>query len=779
MREQDEATRKLQEQMRTRRERTRRWITVVGIVVLLVVTMLAAVAIFQANEANHQSQVADTQRRLAVSAQAQAENSNQLAQQQGQIARSLRLSAEAGGLFSQQPDLSLLLNMEALRITDTTEGRSSLLTDLNSQPQLVTLLQKHQAGVNGVAYTPDGNTLISADGSGTIILWNVQTHQPITQLKNPGNSVWGMSLSPDGKILATYNIDTLSLWDLNNRSLLPPLGGNMPSPIGVAFSPDSKLLAVVGASGSGINNAVFIWNVIDHTLVNQLKINGADSVAFNPDGKSVAVGDSFGSTLLWDVASGSQIGKFKGHSETRIGAVVFSSDGKSVASGGNDGQILVWDVVSRNLKVQFTTTNGSSITALIFSPDGKTLVSNVLDLTSKGSAVWLWGVSSAGSIGIQPTQLKGHRDTVQVLAFSPDGRTFASGGKDANVILWNATANVSPLGNRFYQSNSYSSNVYAVAFNQVNKQLAVADANKVMLWDKDGHTQQAKFDNSYDNIMSLAYSPDGNILAGGNVFGDVFLWDAVNYKLLSQVKGDKSVTVSSLAFSPDGKTLATAGGDKIITLWNVSISNLPTRLTTLQGHKEVINSLAFRPDGKILASGAADGVILWDVATATQQKFLTNLSVTDLAFAPDGKTLAVGRNLLLSAGIELWDVTTATKLAQFKLESSGSVKLAFSPDGKALASSDGWDIGLWDTATGLRLGKLTGHSNDISKLVFGPDGKTLLSGSRDKTAMLWNVNLDSWQALACQTANRNLTQDEWKYYLGGTEPYRKTCQNLP
>ena len=77
------------------------------------------------------------------------------------------------------------------------------------------------------------------------------------------------------------------------------------------------------------------------------------------------------------------------------------------------------------------------------------------------------------------------------------------------------------------------------------------------------------------------------------------------------------------------------------------------------------------------------------------------------------------------------------------------------------------------------IGSLTGHGAEVYSIAFAPDGKTLASGSKDSNVFLWDVDFDSWKDRACNIANRNLTREEWRQYLGDDEPYRNTCPKLP
>ena len=300
---------------------------------------------------------------------------------------------------------------------------------------------------------------------------------------------------------------------------------------------------------------------------------------------------------------------------------------------------------------------------------------------------------SAGKIAVMvfwPLTLKGHSDCVHSVAFSPDGKSLASGSDDATIKLW----------------------------------------------DTAGRKELLTFKGYSRMVLSVAFSPDGRRLASGSEDHTIKLWDTVTGRELLAL-GGHSERVYSVAFSPDGKRLASGSMDHTIKLWD-SVEG--KGILTLKGHSGYVYSVVFSPDGKRLASGSLDNTIkLWGAVTG--KKLLTlrghSNAVRSVAFSPDGKRLASGSN---DKTVKLWDIAGAKALLTLKGHSRTVLSVAFSPDGKALASAskDG-TIKLWDTAGGKELITLNGHSLDVWSVAFSPDGKRLASGSQDKTIMLWDA----------------------------------------
>jgi len=720
---------------------------------------------------------------LALGAMARAIIEGNNAKQQARLATSRQLAAQAIAHRDDRPDLALLLSMEANRIAGTVEARGSLLDGLEHDARLITFLRSHTQGVNSIAFSPDGNTLASSSNDTTIVLWDMASNQPIAQLTGHTGWVHSVAFSPDGKTLASGSSDdTIILWDaVSGQRIGQPLTGHTGSVLSVAFSPDGGTLA----SGSA-DKAIILWDAASGQPISQPLIGHSGpvfSVVFSPDGKTLASGSTVSvddAIILWDAASGQPVEQsFTGLSGGAPN-LAFSPDGKILAAGSADQTVTLWDVATGQRIGQPLIGHARGVASVAFSPDGQTLVSG-----SDDTSIVLWDVATGQRI-VQP--LTGHTGGVSSVAFSPDGKILASGSGDSTIILWDPAAR-QRLGRPF---DGRPGNVQSIAFSPDGQILASSNSNKtVILWDvASGRPIGQPLTGHNKEVRDVAFSPDGQILASssceqflvgvGCVEGEIFLWNSATGQLIRKLDTIHMSEVSAVAFSPDGKTLASGSRDNTVILWDLA-SNQP--IDQFIGHTGWVYSVAFSPDGRTLASGSRDNtIILWNLAAdpRTDQPLTGHTeAVYSVVFSPDGRMLASSST---DRTIILWDVASGQPIGQpLTGHTGGVVSVAFSPDGRTLASgSDDRTLIMWDVEGRQPLGQpLTGHSNSVWSVVFSPDGQTLASGGFDDTIILWDVNFASWQGRACHIAQRNLSLDEWRRFVGQDEAYQCTCPDLP
>jgi WD40 repeat protein len=386
----------------------------------------------------------------------------------------------------------------------------------------------------------------------------------------------------------------------------------------------------------------------------------------------------------------------------------------------------------------------SGVMSVSLNPDGSLLATGDLD-----GKICLWRVID----GQQVLTLQGHAGWIWAVTFSPDGKTLASCSHDWLIRLWDVQSLDFEQSNPANLAQASDSNhlpvtclktlrghlhrVWTIAFSPDGQMLASgSDDQTIRLWNAHDGTCLTVLQGHTGGVTSVRFSPNGQLLASASEDSSIRLWSVERRTTLKTLQGHTR-WVRAVAFSPDGQTLASGSEDRTIQLWEVETG---TCLKTLQGHTGWVTSLSFSPNGQTLASSSEDASVrLWNVQDGTCLKLLQGHSscVWKVVFNLDGQTLASGS---ADRSARLWNVQDSTCLKTFQGQTSGITSVSFSPDGSTLASGS-YDalVRLWDVQQETCFKDLPGHTSWIWAVAFHPNAQMLASSSNDQTVRLWDV----------------------------------------
>ncbi|WP_330343072.1 nSTAND1 domain-containing NTPase [Streptomyces sp. NBC_00557] len=735
------------------------------------------------------------------------------------------------GMSPQTQDVSLAarLDIVAYRLRHSPQAYTNLVAATTAV--LSTTLSSEPDSAGNVVFSPRAQVLaaVEADGSGParVQLWSTAASAHPERLghlpDDRRTEVTAVAFSPDGHILAAAtapsegsDTDTgtparLQLWDVT-RPAHPTLVGTSASTPDrvdtVNFSPDGRTLATTGDSGR-----IRLWDVTDPVSPRLLKPllrgsrNGFGAVAFAPWGHLLAAveedrGDAVG---LWDVADPAHPRRVCGLPSQHVIGLAFAQRGHLLAttSGGKEASVQMWDAADsahpRRLGEPITA-DSAVVEAAQLSPDGHTLAA------VEDGSVRLWNVSDPSNP--MPWDKPLAVSTASV-AFSPDGRSLATGGD--GVHLWSLPGRV---------LRGYPGPVHQTAFDSTGHLLATAGdtvgdqdnpdmESAIWLWDTTDPANPRRVSVSpCHSVHAMVLSPDGHLLATSTAEVDgsaVRLWDTTDParpRVVGHLLDRRGSETIAVAFGADGHTLATASTDQNgdrVRLWDTSNPAYPRRLSTIPSPGIVTMALSPETDLLAVATNGNDGrsqVQLWDIADPAHPTRLDRLSTGHratgdftpvLAFSPDGQLLATADSGTNLTDVRLWDTSEPAHAERLgHLQAGGKddlgLVLAFSPDRRILAATgageDGARVQLWDTADAAhptRLGHpLSGHTDTVNAMAFSRQGHTLATSGNDGTVRLWATDADQAIAQICAATGNTLTTQQWHQYVGAL-PYRSPC----
>jgi RNA polymerase sigma factor (sigma-70 family) len=363
-------------------------------------------------------------------------------------------------------------------------------------------------GIGAMAFTHDSKRLAGTTNTfkgQAIHFWDVSTGKAVGRLTAPFTV--SLALSADDKLLATGTVEAVRLWDVHTGTEREVTRGHRGSVYGVALSPDGRVVASASLDGT-----VRLWEAT--TGKERQRLQGPEgavyAVAFSPDGRSLVSGGSDGAVRFWDARTGHGLRRFQGRGET-VFSLTYSADGKVLASSDRAGRICLRDSVSGKTLHEMK----AGAFRLSFSRTGKVLYA------WGDKKVRAWDTATGKQSG---EFFAGHEDRSYAAAFAPNGKWVAVGGQEPVVLLYDLSS-----GKEVKRLTGLPGATSALAFSPDSRTLAWGGwgAGPVVLWEVATNQQRRRFPGHPARIHSLVFSPGGRLLASGSEDTTALLWDAL------------------------------------------------------------------------------------------------------------------------------------------------------------------------------------------------------------------------------------------------------------
>jgi WD40 repeat protein/tetratricopeptide (TPR) repeat protein len=551
-----------------------------------------------------------------------------------EFVRRIKSGADAITRLAFQPNstrVAALASDGVVRLWDASTGDLTAST-ADSATQLTAL-----------AVSPLTGEFITGDAQGQLRLWDANGRPSSVEFGKYDSGVVALAWSNDGRIVAASYLDLKAVvWDAKTgaRALAEPLQGGPDNYGALALSPDGKLLAI------GAYQRFHLWDVSTGKYVRLTYChpnNTLDSIAFSPNGQTLATTGGDGAIAIHSVTQDNILRLLKGHAGG-VFSIAFSPDGLRLVSGGEDGSTVLWDAPALTDADEWTA-SVEPVAALACSPSESIIVTG----SSVGDAT-VWNADD-GSLTSRINKAHGSSAPISQIAFFAEGKRFATMGGDGAVRVWDAASlaqlqeirrepiassaamDVDPVGrfvafqvglnalqicdlttgNTLHELSGHSDKVHKIRVDPKGKTLISVGrvqptGGEAFLWDADTGKQIASHIEPRAEIVSAAISPRGETIVLGlaltNGIAEILVCDAADLKVRTRLVADSQVT--ALGFSPDGRTFVSACSDGIVRCWSASNFADEGALAKVQAPPL---ALSFDRTGDILAVGLADGTI--------------------------------------------------------------------------------------------------------------------------------------------------------------------------
>jgi WD40 repeat protein len=610
------------------------------------------------------------------------------------------IARQALGAVGSDPDYSVLLALAAYEECAPTAIAVRALTAALVASLVRVLLRGHDDRVRGVAWSPDGQRLVTASADRTARIWDANTGSELAVLGGHNDLVRGVAWSPDGKRLLTASNDcTARIWDANTGSELAVLSSHNEE----------------------------VW-----------------AVAWSPDGHRLATGSVDRTTRIWNANTGSELAVLGGH-DSGVRGLAWSPDSQRLAAASDDGTARIWNADNSN-ELAVLRGHDDALRGLAWSPDGRRLATTSVDRTAR-----IWNANS----GSELLALRGHNGWVRGVAWSPDSQLLATTSNDRTTRIWNTRGS-----NELAALYGHNGGVNEVVWSPHGRRLATASGDgTARIWDAKSGSELMVLRGQNGGIRTVAWSPDGRRLATGSADRTVRVWNADTGKELAILHGH-DYSVRAVAWSSDGKRLATVSRGRAVRIWNADTCS---ELAVLHGHIGEIYGVTWSPHKRQLATGSADQTIrIWNTDTGSELAMyrIHDDWVQCVAWSPDGRWLATGSR---DRTVRIWDADSGSERAALHGHDDTIRAVGWSPDGQRLVTgSADRTVRTWDTESGAEIIVVGAHTKAIKSVSWCPNGRRVASASQDGTCRIWDatINIEELVATAHRRVSRKLTAEE-------------------